>query len=90
MSGQASRFRLLMQHFSDYCYDTHKLQLVTADAVTSSPPVDCFDGKIPIHYTFGFCPPQYETATLSFDVTLKTLRVLFPFLPQREKVDLIH
>ena len=90
MSGQASRFRLLMQHFSDHCYDTHKLQLVTADAVTSSPPVDCFDGKIPIHYTLGFCPPQYETATLSFDVTLKTLRVLFPFLPQREKVDLIH
>ena len=90
MSGQASRFRLLMQHFSDYCYDTHKLQLVTADAVTPSPPVDCFNGKIPIHYTLGFCPPQYETATLSFDVTLKTLRVLFPFLPQREKVDLIH
>ena len=90
MSGQASRFRLLMQHFSDYCYDTHKLQLVTSDAVHPSPPVYCFDGKIPIHYTLGFCPPQYETATLSFDITLKTLRVLFPFLPQRGKIDLIH
>ncbi len=89
MSGQASRFRLLMQHFSDHCDETHKLQLVTADAVHPSPPVECFNGKIPIHYTFGFCPPQYKSATLSFDATFKTLRVLFPFY-QRNKVDLIH
>ena len=90
MSGQASRFRLLMQHFSNHCGDTHKLQLVTADAVHPSPPVVCFDAKIPIHYTLGFCPPQYKSATLSFDATLKTLRVLFPFFGEGKKVDLIH
>ena len=90
MSGQASRFRLLMQHFCDHCSDTHKLQLVTADAVHSSPPSVCFDGKIPIHYTLGFCPPQYKAATLSLDVTFKTFRVLFPFFTSQPKVDLIH
>ncbi len=87
MSGLASRFRLLMQHFSDHCYGTHKLQLITSDAVHPSPPLDCFDGKIPIHYTLGFCPPQYKAATLSFDASLKTLRILFPF---RTRFDLIH
>ena len=87
MSGQASRFRLLMEHFSGHCCDSHKLQLITADAVHPSPPLDCFDGKIPIHYTLGFCPPQYKAATLSFDASLKTLRVLFPF---PTKFDLIH
>ena len=44
MSGQASRFRLLMQHFSDNHYDTHEMELVTADVVHPSPPTDCFDG----------------------------------------------
>lgn len=90
MSGQASRFRLLMQHMSDHCQDTHKLQLITADAVHPTPPESCFDGKIPIHYTLGYCPPAYRTATLSVDTNLKTLRVLFPLHPQREKFDLIH
>ena len=90
MSGQASRFRLLMQHFSEHCYDTCKLQLVTADAVHPSPPDVCFDGKIPIHYTLGFCPPQYKAVTLSLDANFKTFRVLFPFFKSQPKVDLIH
>ena len=89
MSGQASRFRLLLEHFSNHCHDTHELQLITAEAVHPSPPRDCFDGKIPIHYTLGYCPPMYNTATLSLDITLKSLRVLFPFRG-KPKVDLIH
>lgn len=86
-SGHASRFRLLLKHFSDHFHETHKLELVAADAVHPSPPIECFDSKIPIHYTVGFCPPQYKVMTLSFDVTLKSLRVLFP---SNEKFDLIH
>ncbi|VEU42313.1 unnamed protein product [Pseudo-nitzschia multistriata] len=86
-SGQAARFRLLMKHLSDHHHNTHKLQLVTADAVSASPPLHCFNGKIPIHYTLGFCPRQYKTMTLSCDASLKSLRVLFP---SQQKFDLIH
>jgi len=86
-SGHATRFRLLMKHLSDHYHETHKLQLVTADAVHSSPPLHCFKGKIPIHYTLGFSPRQYKSMTLSFDASLKSLRVLFP---SKQKFDLIH
>jgi sulfoquinovosyltransferase len=91
MSGQASRFRLLFKHLSDHHHDTHKLQLVTADVVHPNPPTSCFDDKIPIHYTVGFRTTQYESLTLSFDATLKTFRVLWPFTTSWEnRFDLIH
>ena len=91
MSGQASRFRLLLQHLSDHHHETHQLQLVTADVVHPNPPTSCFDDKIPIHYTIGFRTTQYKSLTLSFDATLKTFRVLWPFTTSWEnRVDLIH
>jgi sulfoquinovosyltransferase len=91
MSGQASRFRLLFQHLSDHHHETHKLQLVTADVVHPNPPTSCFDDKIPIHYTIGFRTTQYKSLTLSFDATLKTFRVLWPFTTTWEnRFDLIH
>jgi sulfoquinovosyltransferase len=92
MSGQASRFRLLFQHLSDHHHETHKIQLVTADVVHPNPPTSCFDDKIPIHYTIGFRTTQYKSLTLSFDATLKTFRVLWPFTTTGEenRFDLIH
>lgn len=88
VSGQASRFRLMMQHFSDHCRETHKLSLVTADAAYPSPPSTCFDGNIPIHYTLGYPLPSYPKVILPVDATLKTLRVLFPW--KERKFDIIH
>ncbi len=89
MSGHSARFRLLLQHFADHRDDTDQLQMVTADAVTPNPPTHCYQGKIPIHYAVAFRLPFYRALSLSFDITLKVFRVLFPF-PKSKRFDLIH
>jgi len=87
-SGLSLRIRMLLKHFAENYNNSYELEMITADAVNAEPPKRCF-GYIPIHYTLSFRFPLYRLLSLSCDLTLKVLRVLFPF-PRRERFDLMH
>jgi sulfoquinovosyltransferase len=85
MSGQSARFRILLQHLVEN-YPNDQVHLVTAEVVHPNPPSTCFDGKIPIHYTWGFRLPHYPIVTLACDVTCKVWRLAC----KQTKLDIIH
>lgn len=83
-SGQSGRYRSLMQHFTDH-HRAVQLELITCEEVHPNPPPDCFEGRIPIHYTRGFTYSLYKNITASIDPTFKIVRVL-----RKKKIDLLH
>jgi sulfoquinovosyltransferase len=84
ISGQSLRFRILLQHLVQ-TYPDDQVHLVTSEKIHPNPPSSCFDGKIPIHYTWGFRLPQYKSLTLSLDVSAKVWR-----LCGKHQFDLMH
>lgn len=75
ISGQSMRFRTLLQHLANNTHPQDEIHLVTTDQVHPHPPSSLYDGKIPIHYTWGFRLPLYPAITLAFDLKAKVVRL---------------
>jgi sulfoquinovosyltransferase len=84
MSGQSLRFYTLLQHLAEE-YPMDQVHLITVEKVHPNPPSLCCGGKIPIHYTWGWRPPQYKSLTLSTGISAKAWKFC-----RTDRPDLLH
>jgi sulfoquinovosyltransferase len=85
MSEQSLRFYTLLQHLVEE-YPEDQIHLITAENVHLNPPSLCFGDKIPIHYVWGWRPPQYRSITLSTGISAK----LWKLCRTERPADVLH
>ena len=85
VSGYANRFKELLRQLERMAAaePETKVELITAECVAKERPNEAFG--FPVSYTRGFRLPFYNIMTISFDITLQTLRSV-----RRLKPNLIH